>query len=102
MLLRCFHLHLYGRSIVLAKQVLYGVEVMLAHIGKAAAVVVPVTAERLVRAVPVVWFVRSRAEPHVIVEHVGHGLGLEIRLAHPEEFPCKAGSARHNNLQRPS
>ena len=75
---------------------------MLAHVGEPAAVVVPVSAEGLVRTVGVVGFRGGRAEPQVVVEGRRYGLRFEVFAAHPVEFPREARGPRDGHLQRPS
>ena len=102
MLLRSIHLNLDGRRIVLAENVLHGVEIVLAHIAQTTTVVVPVAAEGLVGTVDVVGLEGSRTEPHVVVKLCRDGFGLQVLLAHPEEFPGEARSTADGNLQRPT
>ena len=102
MLLWCINLHLHGEVVVLAQQVLHGVEIVLSHVGQPAAVVVPVATESLVGAVLVVGLIGCRTQPHVVVEMGGDGLLWQVFLAYPEEFPGKAGGSRHGDLQRPA
>ena len=102
MLLGGVDLDLHGRGVVLAQQVLHGVHVVLAHVGQAAAVVVPVAAEGLVHAVSVVGLPGGRTEPHVVVELRGYGLGLEVVAADPEELPREARGAGDRHLERPA
>ena len=102
MLLRSVDLDLHGRGVVLAQQVLHGVHVVLSHIRESAAVVVPVAAERGVHAVFVVGFVGRRAEPHVVVQLFRDGLGLEVLLPHPEEFPGESRGSGDGHLEGPS
>ena len=72
------------------------------HIRESAAVVVPVAAERGVHAVFVVGFVGRRAEPHVVVQLFRDGLGLEVLLPHPEEFPGESRGSGDGHLEGPS
>ena len=68
MLLRSVHLYLHRECPVLAEDVLDRVDVVLAHIAQTASVIVPVSAECLMDTVVIVRLVRSRPQPHVIVE----------------------------------
>ncbi|CCZ76045.1 unknown [Alistipes finegoldii CAG:68] len=102
MLLRSVHLDLDGRRLVLAQQVLHGVHVVLAHVGKTAAVVVPIAAEGAVHAVFVVGFVGRRSEPHVVIQLGGNRFRSEVFPAHPEELPRESGGARNGHLERPA
>ena len=95
-------LDLHGRRTVLAQQILYGVHVVLPHVRKAAAVVIPIAAEGLVHAVFVVGFVGRGAEPHVVVQFGGDALRPEVLLADPVEFPGEARGARNGHFQRPA
>ena len=92
-LLRGVNLDLNGELVVFAEDVLHGVNVVLAHIGKSAAIIVEVAAEGLVRTMDVVGLVGSRAEPEVVVELLGYGLNFEVLLTYPEEFPCETSCA---------
>ena len=100
MLLRRIDLDLYRIVVVLAEDVLYRIDVVLTHITESAAVIVPVAAEGIMGTMPVVWLVRSRAEPHVIVEFGRNRLRNEILLSCPEELPCEAGGARNAHCKR--
>ena len=102
MLLRSVNLHFDGELVVLAEQVLHGVDVVLTHVGQSAAVVVEVSSEGLVCAVYVVGLVGSRAEPEVVVQFLGHGLYLKVFLTNPEELPCEACCAGDAHFERPS
>jgi len=50
----------------------------------------------------VVRLVRSRAQPHVIIQFSRNGFGSQVFLAHPIELPSESGSSRNGHLQRPS
>ena len=102
MLLRSIYFHLDGVGVVLAQDILHGVDIVLAHIAESAAVVVPIAAECGVHAMTVIGLIGSRTEPHIVVEFLWHGFGHQVFLAHPVEFPSKSGSARYGNRQRPS
>ena len=102
MLLRSVNLNLDGELVVLAEDVLYGVDVVLTHVGQAAAVVVEVAAEGLVRTMNIVGFVGSRTEPEVVVEFFGDGLNLEVFLTYPEELPGEACCSGDANLEWPA
>ena len=75
---------------------------MLSHISKATAIIIPITAECLMHAMFVIWFIWSGSEPHIIIEVSGHYLWAQIIFSHPEEFPIKTCKARYCNLKRPS
>ena len=101
-LLWSIHFHLYRVGIVLAQDVLHGVDIVLTHIAEAASVVVPIAAEGGVHAMTVVGLIWSRAEPHIVVEFLRHRFGHQVLLAHPVEFPSKSGSTGDSYFQRPS
>ena len=101
-LLGSVNFNLNGEGVVLAQDVLYGVDVVLTHIAKTTSVVVPVSAEGLVSTVNVVGLEGCGAQPEVVVEVLGHLLNLEVFLTHPEELPGKAGCTRDANLQGPT
>ena len=61
MLLRGINLDLNGERVVLAQDVLNGVDVMLTHISQTATVIIEVTAEGLVCTMNIIWLVGSRA-----------------------------------------
>ena len=67
-------LNFNGAGIVLVEYVLNGVEVMLTHVRKTAAVIVPVAAESPVGAMRMIRFVRGRAQPHIVIEMPGYTL----------------------------
>ena len=93
-------LDLHRAFVVLTHDVLNRVEVVLAHVAQAAAVVVPVTPEGAVHAVRVVRFERGRAKPHVVVELPGHGLRCQVGPAAPVVFPIETGDAADGDLER--
>ncbi len=61
MLLRGINLDLNGERVVLAQDVLNGVDVVLTHISQTATVIIEVTAEGLVCTMNIIWLVGSRA-----------------------------------------
>lgn len=77
--------------VVLAEDVLHGVEVMLAHVSQSTSIVVPITAEGPVHAVRVVRLVRGRPEPEVVIEFRWDGLGCQVGAADPIKLPIEAG-----------
>ena len=90
MLLRGIHLHLDREGVILAEEILHRVDIVLPHVRKPAAIIVPVAPEGLVYAVRVVRLVRCRAKPHVVVESSRYSLGDKVLVTRPEEFPRKA------------
>ena len=102
MLLRSIGLHLHREVIVLAKEILHRVEIVLPHIGEAAAVVVPVSAERLMNTVGMIRLVGSRAEPGIIVKFGRNGLRSQVGAAYPPELPREAVGAGYSHCERPA
>ena len=68
MVLRSLHFNSDGEFIILTQQILNRVKIVLTHIGQTTTIIIPISAERLVNTMRVIRFVRSRAEPHVIVQ----------------------------------
>ncbi len=101
-LLRGIGFDLDGAFVVLAENVLHGIEVMLAHIAEAAAIVVPVAAEGAVDAVGVVGLEGGGAEPEFVIEIRGDGLRGEVGAADPIEFPIEAGAGIERDFERPA
>ena len=101
-LLRSIYLHFDRVGIVLTQDVLYRVDVVLAHIAQTTAVVIPITTESGMYTMRVVWLVRSRAQPHVIIQFGRNRFRSQVFLAYPEELPSKAGSTGDSHLQWPA
>ncbi len=76
MLLRGIDLHFYRAGMILIENILYRVNVVLAHVAQSASVIIPVSPEGTVYTVLVVRFFGSRPEPHLVVEFGGNGLRL--------------------------
>ena len=91
-----------GGFLVLAEDVLNGIEVVLAHIAKASAIVIPVTAEGLMSAVRVVGFFWSGPEPEVVIEVIGNRLFYEVGAADPAEFPIESGGSGDGDFEGPA
>ena len=68
MLLRGIDLDFHRESAVFPENILYRIDIMLAHITEPSPVIVPVSAECLVHTVRVVRLVRSRTEPEIVVQ----------------------------------
>ncbi|MPN42473.1 hypothetical protein SDC9_190030 [bioreactor metagenome] len=75
---------------------------MLSHISQSSAIVIPVSAEGAMYPVCVVWLVRCRPQPHVIIQLFGDGLWFQVSLTHPEEFPVEPGVLADGHLQWPA
>ena len=92
-----------GALVVFTQEVLDGVEVMLAHIAQAAAVIIPVAAEGLVDAVRVVRLIGGGAEPEIVIQLGRDGLLGEVGAAAPLILlPIEAGRAADHHLERPA
>ena len=92
-------LDLHRALVVFAHDVLDRVEVVLAHVAQAAAVVVPVTSEGTMHTMRVVRLEWGGAKPHVVVELLGHGLWCQVGPATPVVFPVETGDATDGNLE---
>src|SRR5690606_25445603 len=92
----------YGAGIILAQNVLHGVNIMLAHIAEATAIIIPITPESGMHPVWAIGFVGSRPQPHIVVEFLGHGHGGQVVLAYPVKLPVETSNATDGNLERPS
>ena len=75
---------------------------MLPHVSEPSTVIIPVSAESLVYAMRVIRLVRSRAEPHVVVQLCRNRLRFEIFFSYPEKLPVETGMRTDRHLQRPS
>src|SRR5439155_11132307 len=76
---------------------------MLAHIAKAAAVVIPIAAKGLVNAVRVIRLFRGGTEPEIVIKLGRHGLRSEVGAAAPLIlFPIKAGRPADSDFERPT
>ena len=96
------HLHLHGEGVVLAQDILHGVDVMLAHVSQAAGLIVPVPAEGRMHPVRMIGLVRGGAQPQVVVQFGRNGLGGEVGAAGPVELPGKTRRARNADRQGPA
>lgn len=88
-LFRADVINLDGACLILAEKILHKIEIMLSHIAEAACVIIPISAERTMRAVLVVGLPRRRAEPHIPVECLGADFRREVNLTRPVELPAK-------------
>lgn len=92
-----------GTLVILAKDVLNGIQVVLTHVAKAAAIIVPISAEGAVNAVRMVGLFGSGAEPEIVIQFRRNWLRGEIRAAAPEIlFPIEAGVCAEGNFKRPA
>ena len=101
-LLRSVYLHLHRAVIILAQDILHRVDIVLPHVAQTTGIIVPIAAERLMRAMYVVRLVRRRSQPHIVVQLCRYLLRLQILLAYPVEFPVEARMLRDGHLQRPT
>ena len=102
MLLGRIHLHLHRTGLILTQEILHGVDVVLTHIAQATAIIIPVTTESLMHTVRVIGFIRSRAEPHIIIQLRRNRLRLQVFLSYPIELPVETCMLADRDLQRPT
>ena len=50
----------------------------------------------------VIRLIRSRTQPHIVIQLCRNRLRFEIFFSHPEEFPVETGMRTDRHLQRPS
>ena len=102
MLCRSVHLDLHREGVIFSENILHGVDVVLTHIAQATAIIIPIATEGLMHTVRIIRLIRSRAEPHVVVEFLRNRLRFEVLLAGPVEFPCEASGSRDPDGERPA
>src|SRR5262245_4291060 len=102
MLRRRVGFNFHGAGVVFSQEILHRIEIMLTHVSKAPAVVIPVAPERTVHPMRMIWLVGRGAKPHVVVELWWDGLRREIWLSGPcAQLPCEPRNPADGRLQWP-
>src|SRR5690606_20740061 len=95
-----FNFHRAG--VIFFQKILDRVEVVLAHIPQTTSIIVPIAPERGVGAVFAIGLPGRRSEPHVVIEGLWNGLGLEVGQATPLELPIEARGSPTGYLEGPA
>src|SRR5687768_4904024 len=87
---------------IFAEEILDRVDIVLPHIAKSTAIIVPVSAEVRMYPVRIIRFVLRGPKPHIVIEIFWNFHRLEVRLADPVKLPVKTGYSTDSHFKRPS